>query len=138
MVNQDLVLTRVGKLNEYLQFLDKVGEFTKDKYLADHFIYGSSERFLHLAIESVIDICNHIISDMGFRKPETNRDSILILYENAIISKDLHESLSNMAAFRDILVHDYVKLNRAMVYNIIKSNLKDLEAFNKEVVKLFS
>ncbi|WP_353892445.1 DUF86 domain-containing protein [Proteinivorax hydrogeniformans] len=138
MVNQNLVLTKVAKLKEYLQFLEKVREYGKDKYLGDPFIYGSSERFLHLAIECVIDISNHIISDMGFRKPETNRDSILILYENAIISKELCESLSDMASFRNILVHDYVKLNRVMVYDIINSNLKDLELFNKEVVKLLS
>lgn len=138
MVNENLVLVRVSKLKEYLQFLKGVREYTEDKYLADPFVYGSSERFLHLAIECVIDICNHIISDMGFRKPETNRDAIQILYENAIISKELSTSLSNMASFRNILVHDYVRLDRFMVYNIIKSDLKDLELFMKTVVNWIS
>ncbi|MEG2290595.1 MAG: HepT-like ribonuclease domain-containing protein [Clostridium sp.] len=34
-----------------------------------------------------------------------------------------------MAGFRNILVHDYMKLDRGIVYNIINNNLKDIEEF---------
>lgn len=34
-----------------------------------------------------------------------------------------------MASFRNILVHDYLKLNRGMVYDIIINNLKYIEKF---------
>ncbi len=137
MVNEDLLMTRLNKLTEYISFLDGIKKYTEIEYIKDPFIYGSSERFLHLAIECAIDIGNHIISDMRYRKPETNRDIFEILYENEVISLELKENLSNMASFRNILVHDYIKLDRSLVYNIIVENLDDLRSFMKEIIAYF-
>lgn len=130
-------MTRLNKLTEYISFLDGIKKYTEIEYIKDPFIYGSSERFLHLAIECAIDIGNHIISDMRYRKPETNRDIFEILYENEVISLELKENLSNMASFRNILVHDYIKLDRSLVYNIIVENLDDLRSFMKEIIAYF-
>ncbi len=137
MVNEDLLMTRLNKLTEYISFLDGIKKYTEIEYIKDPFIYGSSERFLHLAIECAIDIGNHIISDMRYRKPETNRDIFEILYENEVIPLELKENLSNMASFRNILVHDYIKLDRSLVYNIIVENLDDLRSFMKEIIAYF-
>lgn len=137
MVNEDILMTRLNKLKEYIGFLDSIKKYTESEYIKDPFIYGSSERFLHLAIECAIDIGNHIISDMRYRKPETNRDVFEILYENEIISLKLKENLGNMASFRNILVHDYVRIDRGMVYKIITEDLKDLKSYAKEIVRYF-
>ena len=34
-----------------------------------------------------------------------------------------------MAGFRNILVHDYINLDREVVYDILNNNLKDIEDF---------
>lgn len=137
MVNEDILMTRLNKLKEYINFLEGIEKYTELEYVKDPFIYGSSERFLHLAIECAIDIGNHIISDMRYRKPETNRDVFEVLYENEIIPLKLKENLRNMASFRNILVHDYVRIDRRMVYNIIVEDLGDLKSFMKEIVIYF-
>ncbi|SCX92288.1 Uncharacterized conserved protein YutE, UPF0331/DUF86 family [Alkaliphilus peptidifermentans DSM 18978] len=137
VVNQDILMTRLNKLKEYIHFLDSIKKYTEIEYVKDPFIYGSSERFLHLAIECAIDIGNHIISDMRYRKPETNRDVFEILHENEIISLKLKENLGNMASFRNILVHDYVKIDRVMVYKIITEDIKDLKLYMKDIIGHF-
>lgn len=38
-----------------------------------------------------------------------------------------------MAGFRNILVHDYMKFDRNIVYHIINNNLKDIELFIKNI-----
>ncbi|MDD2216399.1 MAG: DUF86 domain-containing protein [Eubacteriales bacterium] len=129
MVNKDLLVTRLDKLKEYVDFLESVQTHEQARFVKDPYIYGASERFLHLAIECVIDISNHIISDMRYRKPESNRDIFTILHENEVISFDLMESLSDMASFRNILVHDYIKLDREIVFNVIKNHLDDFRTF---------
>ena len=135
MVKREVVLTRISKLNQYIKFLYRIKEYSKSEYLNDPMIYGSTERFLHLAIECVIDIANHIIADMRYRKPDSNKEIFEILFENKIINSNLKISLCNMAGFRNILVHDYVKLDREIVYDIIKNNLKDIEDFRDIVVE---
>ena len=129
MVKREVIITRLNKLSEYIGFLNKVKNYSKEEYIGDPFIYGASERFLHLAIESVLDISNHAISDMRFRKPSSNKEIFQVLLENKIIPEELKINLSNMAGFRNILVHDYIKLDREVVYEIIINNLKDIEDF---------
>lgn len=129
MVKREIVIFRLEKLKEYMKFLSSVKNIDKEKYINDPMIYGASERFLHLTIECVLDIANHLISDLNFRKPESNRDLFEILYENKLLKIDLKENLCNMASFRNILVHDYLKLDRGIVYEIIINNLKDIERF---------
>ena len=135
MVNREVVLSRISKLDEYIKFLHEMGKYSKEEYLLDPLIYGSTERFLHLSIECVIDIANHIISDMGYRKPNSNREIFEILFENKIIDSDLKKSLSNMAGFRNILVHDYINLDREIVYDILNNNLKDMEDFRNIAIE---
>lgn len=135
MVRRDIVLSRVDKLKEYISFLENIKNYTREEYVRDPLVYGSSERFLHLAIECVLDIGNHIISDMRYRKPDSNRDIFQVLFENGIFDETLEDNLCNMASFRNILVHDYLKLNRAMIYDIIQMNLCDIKQFINIVVE---
>lgn len=135
MVRREVIIARIDKLNEYLSHLKGVSKYSSSEYTSSPLIYGSTERFLHLAIECVIDIGNHIISDMNFRKPENNKEIFEILHENKIIDGNLLQNLSRMAQFRNILVHDYIKLDREIVYSIVLNNLTDLESFIKAVGK---
>jgi uncharacterized protein YutE (UPF0331/DUF86 family) len=100
----------------------------------DPFIYGSTERLLHLGIEAAIDIGNHLISDLRLRKPENNRQIFEILAEDKIIPGALAENLGKMVQFRNILVHDYVKLNREIIFDIVINNLDDIENFVRIIV----
>ncbi len=133
MVKRELVISRFNKLNEYIKFLNNIKNYSEEEYINNPLVYGSSERFLHLSIECVIDIGNHLISDLRFRRPESNREIFIVLHENNIINDKLKDSLCNMAGFRNILVHDYMKLDRNIVYKIINNNLKDIETFVKIV-----
>lgn len=65
---------------------------------------------MHLAIECMLDIGNHIISDRDYPKPETYAEIFRILADKGVISEQLFYSLEGMAAFRNVLVHDYLKL----------------------------
>ena len=109
--------------------IKEIKKYSRDDYESNPLIYGAAERFLHLTIECVMDIANHVISDLSYRKPENNRDIFEVLFENKVIGAQLKENLCNMASFRNILVHDYIRLNRLAVYDIINNNLKDIEKF---------
>jgi len=50
-----------------------------------------------------------------------------VLCEKEVISEKLFRELEGMAAFRNVLVHDYLKLDLDKVYQIIKDRLKYFE-----------
>ncbi|WAM33940.1 type VII toxin-antitoxin system HepT family RNase toxin [Caldicellulosiruptor morganii] len=127
MVKRDVILSKISQLKEYIDFLKEIRKIPKEEYITNKFVYGSAERFLHLAMEAIFDICNHIISDLRLRKPENYKDIFKVLFENNIITRTQFEKFSKMAGFRNILVHDYAKINREIVYEIIVNNLSDFE-----------
>lgn len=71
MVDRDVVLARIERLIGYLGILKRVRKLGIVRFKDDPFIHGAAERYLHLAIESLLDIGNHVIADRNYRKPET-------------------------------------------------------------------
>jgi uncharacterized protein YutE (UPF0331/DUF86 family) len=68
-----------------------------------------------------------VISDQGYRKPESYADIFRILAEKEVIPADLCEELVGVAAFRNVLVHDYLRLDRRKVYQILGEKLPILK-----------
>ncbi|WP_027339018.1 type VII toxin-antitoxin system HepT family RNase toxin [Halonatronum saccharophilum] len=134
MVNRSVIQKRVKKAKEYLDFLNKIkAEYSLREFKGDQMVYGSAERFLYLAIESLIDIGNHIISDQNLGRVESYSDIPKILYENNYIDKELKEVFIKIVGFRNILVYDYLDVDLDIVYTIIKRNLSDL----KNIMKIY-
>ncbi|MGA9348269.1 MAG: HepT-like ribonuclease domain-containing protein [Anaerolineae bacterium] len=78
-----------------------------------------------MAIEACLDIGRRLIALEGFRYPEDNRDVFQVLREEGVVSQELLPSLVDMARFRNLVVHDYAKIDDAKVYAILKNRLGD-------------
>jgi uncharacterized protein YutE (UPF0331/DUF86 family) len=59
-----------------------------------------------------------------------------ILGKNNIVKTDLSEDLSNMARFRNVLVHGYSKIDNSKVLTYTKERLIDVENFIKAIVEI--
>lgn len=131
MVNREIIRRRLRKLDEYLDILSNLQEYTFDDFVGDPEHYGSAERFLHLAIEAVNDIGNHIVADDTLGVVDSYSDIPSILYETGIIDKEMRETWIRMIGFRNTLVHDYVDIDHKIVYQVLQSNLEDLETLKR-------
>lgn len=138
MVDKAVVERLLVQLEEYLRDLDEV----KSKYkLADFkdnkIIRRYTERTLQVAIEVCLDLASHIISYEGFREPLDNKDCFQVLQENDLISIELVDRLKRMAQFRNVVVHDYMRINPEIVYAIVHKNIPDIVAFAKAIEDRF-
>ena len=127
MVNREVIQKRLEKSREYIEFLNNI----KDSYSLNEFkdnkmVYGSSERFLHLTIEALLDMGNHLVSDQDLGNIDSYRDIPKILHQNDYIDSEQKEIFIKIIGFRNILFHDYIDIDKATVYKIIKENLSDL------------
>ena len=92
------------------------------------------DRTLHIMIEMCIDIAGHLISDRKLRVPESYADGFRILNENGIVPDDLIEPLMKIAKFRNIIVHQYEKVDPEIVISILQGNIDDFQKFSDEIV----
>jgi len=128
-------MKRLEKLKGYILILKKLKKTPRSQFIEDPFIHGLAERYLHLSIEALIDIGNHVISDQKFKKPETYAEIFEILFKNGIIPKTLYLKISDMPAFRNVLVHDYLDIDHGIVYKTLQEKLELLEQLAKKFAK---
>lgn len=136
MVNNNVLVPRLERLRDYLKILKIIQQYDSTVFVKDPFVHGTAERNLHLAIECLLDIGNHIIADHGFERPENYSDVFRILHQNKIIDDYLYSNLEGMASFRNVLVHDYINLDRLKVYQIIKDKAQYLEKLGEAFSQL--
>ncbi len=119
---------RLDKLGEYLSILRKLREYEWEEFIRDPERYGSAERFLQLAIEAVNDIGSHLIAALSLGTVNWYSDIPVILEEKEYIPPELRERWIRMIGFRNVLVHDYLEVDRRVVYEVLQRGLEDLEA----------
>jgi len=138
VVEKSVITRRLAYLDEYCRDLEEAKtKVSWEQFLNDKVVRRYIERTLHMAIEACIDIANHIISYHGYREPESNRELFQILTEQGIIPNKLAENLKKMAQFRNIIVHDYIRIQPEIVYAILKNNLTDIIEYANIVKEKF-
>ena len=134
MIDKDIVLDRLHSIKNNLDYLQNVKEFSREEFSSNPDIHYRFERALHLVLEAVIDISNHLIADRNLKSPNTNREIFEVLADNNLLKRDLAERLKDMAGLRNILVHDYLELDRKKEYDIIIESLADIKQFHQEIL----
>ena len=128
MVKRDVIHRRLLKLDEYLAILEKLQAYSFDELSVEPERYGSAERFLQLAIESVTDIGNHIVADLGLGEVGWYSDIPSWLHEAGYITEEMRETWIRMIGFRNILVHDYLEVDLTIVYQVLQHGLDDFRS----------
>jgi uncharacterized protein YutE (UPF0331/DUF86 family) len=136
VVDRDLILRKVAELERYLHDLSEYRTLDLDGYLQNWKTQRIVERTLHLAIEVCMDVADHIVADRGLPVPETASGAFIALGDAGMFDRELASSLARMVGFRNILVHDYARLDPQVVLRVLKTDLKDFERFRDAVVRL--
>lgn len=72
-----------------------------------------------------IDVANILVSTIDTERPSTYRETILRLSKLGIIPDKFAKDLSKMIGFRNILVHDYIKIDEDIILEILNKKLDD-------------
>lgn len=129
------IFEKLENFREYLGYLHQLKEETGDEtaFASDFRLFGNTERYLQLCIQSIIDVTHLLIIDLGKKRPEDNYEAISILREDGIVADELAHKLTSMVGLRNILVHEYGKIDRREIYKILTTRLEDFEEFQKQI-----
>jgi len=137
LVDRYVVQTRLAKIREYLTLLRRIRRLADERhFVKDPLIYGNAERYLQLAIQAVLDVSHHIVADKQLGLPADSKEVFGLLATHKVLSPRLSKKLTSMAGFRNVLVHEYLEIDRRRVYRALKEDLRDFEQFIKAVSKL--
>lgn len=135
MNEKEKIIRKIEDLKQFVDYLRSKQNISREELEKDYSLRSAVERNLQIALESVLEIGEIIISKEGFRKPEKYREIIEILGERGILPKKFAKRFAPAAGFRNILVHHYAKVDLDELYKHLKKDLKDFDIFVRYVVK---
>jgi len=136
MVDKKGILEHFRELNEALKDWERYQTISLRELRSDRDKQNMVLHALLVSIQASIDIANHIIAEKSLQKPSTYRETFEILSKEGIISSELGDSLSDLAGFRNVLVHIYWRINFEQVYRVLQEDLSPLKEFKKVIKDL--
>jgi len=137
MTNLSVIENKISSVQKYLTILERYRTYSQKEIADDIDRRGAVERYLYLAMQATIDLAEAVIAFKNLRKPSTMSESFYILNEADIVPPDLTEQLVKMTGFRNVIAHDYEKLNYDIVYDVLQNRLVNIERF-LEAIKTIS
>lgn len=127
--DQEKMVKLVSELRKSVVRLESIANHSLEEFKNDPDKIGSSKYHFIVAIEACIDMCNHVISRNGFRVPEDYADTFRVMSEAGAFGSKFSEELTNMAKFRNRLVHLYWEVDEGQLYGLLNSRLGDFKRF---------
>lgn len=134
MVDRDLILRKLADLEQYLNQLSEYRGLSVDDYQRDWKIQRIVERTLQIAIEACVDIASRVIADRGLRVPATYAETFEVLAEAGLLDSGLRDAMVRMAKFRNVIVHEYTRVDSAIVVRVLNECLEDFTRFGAAVL----
>ncbi len=131
----DVIIRKLSKLKEYVDELRTANDISYDAYRSNARNRAFVERYIHIAIQTVFDIANNIISYRQWKEPETYRETFSILSAHGVLPDNKVADFQNMASFRNMLVHHYENVDDEVVYGIFKNRLGDFDIFQSYILE---
>ena len=128
---------KIDEIEAYLSELLEIIPENFEEYLNDFKTKAACERYFEKIIEAVVDLAFLIIKEKSLRIPEDDKEAFDILSEQGIISKKLAEKLKDAKGMRNLIAHEYGRIDDEIVFNSITGELeRDAGEFIKTARKL--
>jgi len=119
LVDEEVVRARLARLEEALRYLAVLAEASEGEFLGSWQHRGLAERVLGVAAQVGRDLGNHGIAAAGLRAPDSYADTFRILAEAGLLQGDLAGPLVRRAGLRNLLVHQYTRIDHALLYRYL-------------------
>lgn len=131
----EVLTDKLEALEGYVRLLEDYADRDLEQLRDDPTLRGAVERYLHLALETCLDIGEHVIALEGARKPSTYREVVEILGEIGVLDPAFAEHFAGAAGLRNVLVHRYAEVDVARLHAFLQKDLGDFEEFLEAVAR---
>jgi len=133
-MTDDVFERRTRRFIETLEILERLQRTPWERFSTDPEKYGSAERFLQVAVEVLDDLGAHLVAKTGAGPIERYRDIPDRLLAAGRLSEDQADVWRRVIGFRNVIVHNYLDVDRAIVFDILTNHLDDLRDLHRALV----
>jgi uncharacterized protein YutE (UPF0331/DUF86 family) len=126
MVNKNVLTSRIEAIEKHLSRLSTCIQKSRQDFLQNLNAQDIAEYNLFQIVNHLIDLIQHIVVDENLGFPESAYDGVEILHDKGVFTERDCEVLRKMIGFRNIIGHDYIKVNKQIVYEILTKGPEDI------------
>ena len=132
MLKSDLIQRKISLIQDDLSKLAELGDLSLSEVLADFVKQAAVERLLERIITRAIDINEHLIAELADQNtspPKDYRETFLRLSDLGLYPQEFAGSIAKSVGTRNLLVHEYDKIDYVKVYAAIGDCLRDYHRY---------
>ncbi len=129
-----VVLNKIESIERCINRLKEIKsrkDFTLENYDYQDIVILNIQR----ACQQAIDLAMYITSIKSLGLPKSSRESFSLLAKESILSSDVEKKMLKMVGFRNIIIHEYQKVELGVVDYILENGLADFTLFTREILK---
>jgi len=131
----DIIVNKTQSLHRCIERAREEYDLAQGNFRTDYSRQDAAILNIVRACELAIDIANYVIKSHKMGIPTSSAESFQLLARKKVISHTLEQKMENMVGFRNLTVHQYEKINIAIVEAVIAHGLNDLVAFSEVVME---
>jgi uncharacterized protein YutE (UPF0331/DUF86 family) len=118
MVSRNILLTKVEYINRHVLRMRPYRGLRFEHFLRDINAQDIIEYNLFQAINHFIAMMEHIVVDEDYGLPQSAADAAGMLKTKRVFTAKDVELIRKMIGFRNVLGHDYIHLDKKIVYAV--------------------
>lgn len=127
---EERINDKINEINKFLEQLQEVTPIEFEEYKNNFKTKCICERLFEKIVEAIVDIAFLIIKEKDFKIPEGDKEAFAILSNENIISPQLANNLGSAKGMRNIIAHEYGKIDNEKVFHAVSEEIqKDAEEF---------
>jgi uncharacterized protein YutE (UPF0331/DUF86 family) len=132
-LDPDVVRNKLAELTRTLDELASVGAVTTARLQGEAVVRAAVERFVTRLVDLAVDVNAHVVVAILGRAPGDYRSSFSLAAEAGIIDPDLAGRLAPSVGMRNVVVHEYDRLDLGRLAAAVPAAIADYREYVRQV-----
>lgn len=134
-MSEEVIHQKIDSLRNRIERIDGKKPFSAEEIRKNFDLQDIVSINLERSVQVCVDLASHILAQKNGRTPTTMAESFMFLAEEKIVSEGVAQALLKSVGLRNLLVHEYSKIDWDIVAN---EHLDTFRDFAKEILKSLS
>ncbi|MFP5520387.1 MAG: type VII toxin-antitoxin system HepT family RNase toxin [Bdellovibrionia bacterium] len=130
----EVIYQKIESLRNCIERIESKKPFTADDLRKNFDLQDIISINLERAVQVSVDLASHLLAESGGKPPSTMAETFILLANENKISLNVAESLVKAVGLRNLLVHEYSKIDWDIVAKVANEHLDTFRKFAKEVL----
>jgi len=132
---KDIIINKIQSIQRCIERVHEEYKKAENNFENDYTRQDAAVLNIVRACEQTIDLSNHIIKSYKMGIPTSSIESFDLLQKKFVIDSILSNKLKRMVHFRNIVIHQYQKMDMPIVESVIKKDINDLVLFTEKIME---